>query len=117
MPTIAFPDGLTAEPLALVLLGSDGLPTAEARLARVLQRVALRLSTPRGSVPLDRAFGLDPDVLDEPLSRVARLRQAVADALRSDPDVRLRAVYVDPSVASGRLGRVPVRVELDVLAA
>ncbi len=117
MPTIAFPCGLDAEAAPLLLLGPDGAPTAEARLARVLQRVGLRLATPRGSVPLDRSFGLDPDVLDEPLTRAARLRQAVADALRTDPDVRLRAVHVDASVGSGRLGRVPVRVELEVLTA
>ena len=97
-----------AAPAPLVLGGGD-------RLTRVLQRVRLRLTTPRGSAPLDRRFGIDPDVLDAPASP-ARLRAAVADALRGDPDVRLVSVDVvlGPDVPAGAL---PVRVTVEVLPA
>lgn len=116
--TLDFPDGL-ASPGPLQLLGAaaptDAGDAARFRLSRALQRVRLRLTTPRGSCPLDRTFGLDPSVLDAPVSRVVALRHAVAAALADDPDLRLLAVHVG-DVGAGRLGAVPVRLELAVRA-
>ncbi|WP_412060348.1 hypothetical protein [Rubrivirga sp. IMCC45206] len=114
MPTLDFPGGLAA-PAPLILAGSspptDSRERAEWELSRALQRVRLKLSTPRGSVPLDRTFGMDPSILDAPVSSAARLRVAVAEALRGDPDFTLVAVRIGDPV--GRtLGRVAFTVEL-----
>jgi len=132
MTTIDFPFGLVAEspaagfaaggasggaaPLALAT-SEEGRAGAERRLARLLQRVRLRLTTPLGSVPLDRRFGIDTAFLDAPASRATLLRQAVVLALRDEPGVRVRSVRLDVALATGRLGRVPVRVEIEVLSA
>ena len=51
-------------------------------VASVLQNIALILSTPKGSVPMHREFGLDTEFLDMPVPQaevlmVAPVREAV----------------------------------------
>lgn len=120
--SLDFPNGLAdaaplhlLRPLAAATDAAGVSPSPEARLNRLVQRVRLRLTVPRGSVPLDRTFGIDPDVLDEPLAPglgLVRLRAAIATALLREPAVRLRAVELT-GAESGRCG---VTVRLDVLA-
>ncbi len=63
------------------------------RASSVLQNVALILSTPKGSSPMYRDFGLDQGFLDKPLP-VAKvmLRVAVKEAIE---DWEPRASFVD----------------------
>lgn len=80
--------------------------------ARILQRVAVVLSTPLGSVPMYREFGLDMSFLDKPepvaeVMMVAPVREAVE---RWVPEVRVLSVTRDRS-EPGRLTPV-VEVEL-----
>ena len=86
---------------------------SERALARLVQRLRLRLTVARGSVPLDRAFGLDPDLIDAPVSTaLPRLRVAVTQALRPEPQCRLLSVDAAPS--SSRPGLIALRVRVAV---
>lgn len=77
---------IASAPVRLGLTGRDA----------VLQRVALFLATPRGTLPLDRRFGLTASLVDLPGPRAAaRLRAEVVEGLaRYVPEVRVLAVSV-----------------------
>lgn len=84
-------------------------------LEEVAQNVRMILLTPKGSVPLDRDFGLSFTVLDQPAPRAQALlaSEIVTQVARYEP--RAQVVQVDweplsPEAAEGRL--VPrVRIE------
>lgn len=82
--------------------------------AAVLQRVRVLLATARGTVPLDRGFGLDPELLDQTGRRVAsRLRADVVDQMqRYVPEARVIRIDVAPAAREGRLA-VAVTVLVD----
>lgn len=86
--------------------------------AAVLQRLRVLLTTTRGSVPLDRGFGLDPDLLDQPGRRLAALVRAdVLDQVqRYIPEASVTRIDVAPTGADGRLV-VSLTVEIDGEAA
>jgi len=81
---------------------------------RILQRVRIILATPRGSLPLDRNFGITWELLDQPTPRAAaRLRAEIADQLtRFEPEMALKAINMDVDQATGK---VMPRVQIDVL--
>ena len=73
--------------------------------AATLQRIALILATPLGSLPLDRGFGVDYRFVDRPPRQAAAaLRADVVRAIRrSEPLAEVKAVSFTHEAASGRL--------------
>ena len=53
------------------LRGVDFSPSSE--LKEVLQNVRTILTTRKGSVPLDRDFGIDTSVIDQPINRAGAM--------------------------------------------
>lgn len=80
----------------------------------VLQNIAVILSTPRGTVPLYREFGLDWSFMDKPMPlakalMVAPVREAIE---RWEP--RARVLDVSFSGDPARPGRLIPTVEVDI---
>lgn len=74
--------------------------------ADVLERVKTILSTPKGTVCYDRAFGMDMGVVDLPLpvARVRFLAAATEQLRRYEPTVRIKnASFAYPDAANGQM--------------
>lgn len=73
----------------------DGISFApENELEEILQNVRAILTTLRGSVPLDREFGLDGSVLDRPVNalRAALTTDIIETVERYEPRVKVKQV-------------------------
>ena len=92
----------TTQPLDLGAGGTD----------EVLQNVRVILTTIAGTVPMDRAFGLDTSSVDEPIELAqARMTPVIIDAIRQfEP----RAEVVKVSYEHAEPGVLVPRVELRV---
>lgn len=79
----------------------------------IVQNVRTILTTLKGTVPLNRGFGIDPNLIDEPTAIAkARLTSAVIEAVkRSEPRVKVSAVSYLDELQEGRL--VPI-VHIDL---
>ena len=84
----------------------------------IIQNIRTILTTPRGSVPLDRDFGVDAALVDDPQPAVqARLTAEIVDAVeRYEPRARVTQVtweqIAESETAAGRLvPRVKVRID------
>lgn len=86
-------------PLSGVVIGATGL-------TEIYQNVKTILATARGSVPLDRLFGVDTALLDAPLP-AARARMAAeiaAEVEKQEPRVRVTRVdWEADGAGDGRL--------------
>jgi hypothetical protein len=62
-------------------------------LEEIFQNVRMALSTLKGSVPLDRGFGISTSMLDAPMNNQSRLVAEVAQAIQDcEPRARLRSI-------------------------
>ena len=98
--------------VAAELDGVDFAPGSA--LEEVLQNVKTILTTRKGSVPMDRAFGIDGDVVDLP-SAVAQARlssEIVSAVAKYEPRARVERVFYEGSEEEGLL-RAKVRVSID----
>lgn len=85
----------------------------DTELKEILQNVRCILTTARYSVPLDRGFGIDGQIVDAPMDYAqARLTAEIIDAVKKyEPRARVTRVIFDGDGADGKL--VPmVRVEI-----
>ncbi len=104
---------------AMVMIEPGPITIAPESLAEeVLQNVRMILCTPVGSLPLDRDFGLDFSVLDQPLPRARALLSAeiAAKVARYEPRAQVTRVDWDQAqaleAADGRLApAVKVRIQ------
>ena len=64
----------------------------------VLERLKILFTTPKGSVPLDRAFGIDQSFLDSPmnLARVRILDACVQAIRRYEPEYAVSDIHFTP---------------------
>lgn len=79
----------------------------------VMQNVRTILTTVKGSVPLDREFGVNAAVVDEPVTIArARLSREIIQSVRKyEPRARVMKVEYEESDAEGTLRpRVKVRI-------
>ena len=77
----------------------------DTELKEILQNVRCILTTARYSVPLDRGFGVDGQVVDMPMDYAqARLTAEIIDAVRKyEPRVRVTRVSFGRDGADGKL--------------
>ena len=80
----------------------------------VLQCVKLILSTPKGSVPLDRDFGVDWSMVDRPVGEVSQILKAhIASQIHKyEPRVKVKKVELTGEELPD--GRIKVRVLIEV---
>lgn len=69
-------------------------------MAEVIQNVRCIMSTPRFSIPLDRSFSIDGDVVDLPLPEAeARMANEIFRALRRyEPRARIETVRFEADI-------------------
>jgi len=71
----------------------------------IIQNVAIILSTVKGSVPLDRDFGIDNDFVDRPLpvTQAMMVGKIAAEVEKQEPRVKVtRVTFVEnPGTADG----------------
>lgn len=79
----------------------------------ILQNVRTICTTPKGTVPLDRDFGLDQTLLDAPIA-VAKARytsEIISVVQRYEPRVKVTRVMYDGDGADGKLNaKVQVKI-------
>ena len=87
------------------------MPSTE--IEEIAQNVQMILLTHKFSVPMDRTFGLNASMIDQPISATqARLTAEVAAAIREqEPRCRVLKVTYAGDIADGQL-KVKVRVEI-----
>lgn len=80
----------------------------------ILQNVATILATARYSVPYDRAFGLNPEYLDDPmpLTQARATADIIATIKRYEPRCKIESVTFTGDAASGTMKPV-VRVYIN----
>ncbi|MCB2187691.1 MAG: GPW/gp25 family protein [Deltaproteobacteria bacterium] len=87
-------------------------------LEDVRQNVRLILTTPKGSLVLDRDFGLDFSVIDQPLPRAQALLAAeiVDQVARFEPRADVVKVTFEPDLAGAADGKLIPHVRLRIKA-
>ena len=83
-------------------------------LEEVLQNVRTIITTRKGSVPMDREFGIDGDIQDLPIGVAqAKLSAEIVEAVnRFEPRARVKQVIYDGNEQDGLL-RAKVRVAIN----
>ena len=86
-------------------------------LTEILQNVRTILTTPKYSVPLDRDFGIDVTMLDEPMPVAqARLTAEIIAAVQQwEPRVQVTKVSYDGDIADGMDGILRPRVRVRII--
>lgn len=84
------------------------MPTSEAE--EIIQNVRTILLTYVGSVPLDRGFGIDNKIVDEPISVVrSRAVAEITEAINKfEPRAKVKKCYFDGDIS----GKLRVRIEI-----
>lgn len=91
------------------------IPATE--IEEILQNVKTILSTVRGSVPLDRNFGIDKKILDLPVSVAkAKISAAIVKAINEfEPRVKVRKIYYDNTDRELLDGIIKPRVDVELV--
>lgn len=86
------------------------MPATE--IEEITQNVQMILATMKGTVPLDRAFGIDGRFLDEPTGVVqARAAAEITSAVNSqEPRARVKKIFFNGDL-TGNFG-ITVRIEI-----
>jgi len=98
-----------AEPQAVVI-GPESLPE------EIIQNVRMILTTPKGSVPLDRDFGLDFTVVDKPtphaLNQIAY--EVIQQVNKYEPRARVIGVSWPSAENEAMDGKLAPEVKIDI---
>lgn len=103
--------------LLVSTLPKDLVISPDSRYEEIAQNVRMILTTPKGSVPLDRDFGLDFKVLDQPTSRAQALLSAeiITQVSRYEPRANVTKVdwenFPDEAGDGHLIPRVSLRVD------
>ena len=91
------------------------MPSTE--LEEILQNVKTILATVKGTVPLDREFGVDHKILDLPISVVkAKLSAAIVTAInKQEPRVRVKKIIYDNSEVETMDGTLKPCVDVEIV--
>ncbi len=79
----------------------------------IMQNVRTICSTPKYSVPMDRLFGVDAEIVDRPTPRAMALIQAeIIQAVRKyEPRCKVKKVFFDGDVD----GKLVAKVRIEIL--
>jgi len=82
-------------------------------LTEIIQNVRTILTTLKKTVPLDREFGLDAEVIDQPVGMAqAVLSETIMDAVQKyEPRVKVTHIYYE---GDGQEGDIKVSVEVRI---
>ena len=82
-------------------------------IEEIVQNVRMIISTLKGTVPMDREFGLNGALLDEPISATqAKMTASIAAAIKKfEPRARLAGVSYDGQLSDGEL-KMTVQIEI-----
>jgi phage baseplate assembly protein W len=103
--------------LLVTTLSKDVVIVPKDEYEEIAQNVRMILTTPKGSVPLDRSFGLDFKVLDQPTSRAQALLSAeiITQVSKYEPRANVSKVdwehFPDEAGDGHIIPRVSLRVE------
>lgn len=80
----------------------------------VIQNVKLILNTPKGSVPLDREFGIDWSIVDKPINRIIpQLKaQVIKQIHKYEPRAKVKKVIIENSKFED--GKLRIKILLEV---
>lgn len=80
----------------------------------IAQNVLMIITTPKGSVPLDRSFGVDNYLIDKPILTVrAKLTQEIIKAVKKfEPRAKILEVLFGSQIIDGR---VNIKVVFEVI--
>lgn len=78
----------------------------------VLQNIALILKTKRGTVPLDRDFGLEMQFIDKPIDIAETI--AYTEVTEAVEEYEPRASVTDVSFSAGADGKMILNVEVEI---
>lgn len=80
-----------------------------------LQKVLMIITTPRGSLPLDRLFGYDPKMVDKPfIIAYAAIKYDLKEQFKKYcPEVKLRDVLLEKTSNIDE-GQFNIKVEVEV---
>lgn len=74
------------------IVGGINLQPAS-EMEEIYQNVRTIVTTIKGTVPLDREFGISADILDAPMNQQSRLIGEIAEAIEKfEPRARLRRI-------------------------
>lgn len=102
---------MTIDVTAATLSDVKIMPATE--LEEIAQNVAMILATEKFSVPLDRTFGVDANLIDLPINAAqAKLTAEIATAIREqEPRARVKKCFFSGDVDDGQL-IATVRIEV-----
>lgn len=85
-------------------------------VAEVVQNVQTILATVKGSVPLDRDFGIDWSFVDEPIPQAMMLARAdIIDAITAyEPRAKVRQITFKTSMQQAMQGKVVPVVVIEI---
>lgn len=91
------------------------MPSTE--IEEVLQNVRTILATVKGTVPLDREFGIEQKILDQPVNAVqARLNAALVEAVNKfEPRAKVRKIFYDNTDRETLDGILKPRVQIELV--
>ena len=94
--------------------GIDFAPASE--IAEILQNVRTILTTRRGSVPLERDFGLSWEHIDQPINVARALMKAeiIESVERFEPRAVVEAVTFDEDIEDDQDGLTRPRVTISI---
>ena len=80
-------------------------------LEEILQNVRMIIGTVKGTVPLDREFGISAEILDAPINQQSRLIGEIAEAIEKfEPRARLRNIHFN----ADSNGQLQTSLSLDI---
>ena len=89
----------------------------EDEVTEVLQNVKTVLSTVQGTVPLDRDFGINQKILDQPINTAqARMNAAIVEAINKfEPRAKVRKIFYDNTERETIDGILRPRVQVELV--
>lgn len=80
----------------------------ETELEEVLQNVRMIVGVHRSEIPMDRSFGIDPDIVDAPIQAIRTVLAAeLSEAIEKyEPRARLKSVNIEVDDIEGTLNPI-----------
>lgn len=85
----------------------DAINLEASGIEEILQNIRMILGTIKGTVPLDRRFGISDDIIDKPTNRTDRLNQEVFESIeRNEPRAKVVSITTKTDNSNGKVSIV-----------